>query len=81
MKEKIKEFVKVNKGNISRFIITMVITLAAALIGGSALAGGCIGTLALLGIDCMLDKVGMKLGDSDRPGILGIVLATLIALI
>ena len=81
MKEKIKKFIKENKGNISLFLITMVMTLVIAIISGSVIAGGCFGTITLLGIDYSSGKVGMMLGDSDRPGILGIVIGLLLALI
>ena len=81
MKERLKEYFTENKGNISKFIITMAMTLAVAIAGGSVIAGGCLGTLTLLGIDHLSGKVGMQLGDSARPGVLGIAIGLLLALI
>lgn len=84
MKQKALSFLRENKGGISLFLITLLATLVFSLpFGGirGSIVGGCFGTLALIGTSYLAGKVGMQLGDSDRPGITGIVIGILISAI
>lgn len=80
MKDKIINYLKENKGGFSLLVFTLVVTLLFGLTLG-ALVGGCFGTLSLIGLGYVASKVGMQFGDSNRPGIVGIVLGVLISLI
>lgn len=80
MKQKIKLFLAIYKGTISLFVITLAVTLVTAIVC-SPVAGACVGTLSLVGITYLAEKVGMMLGDSQKPGIVGIALGVLISLI
>lgn len=80
MKEKFITFLKRNKGNISLMLITMIVTLITAIISASVIIGGCLGVLSLLSIDYLSKAVGMQLGESNKPGILGIILGILLTL-
>ena len=80
MKTKILLFLMKNKGNLSLFLITFIATLLCGLLFGS-MAGGCLGILSLIGIDAVAESVHMRLGDTARPGILGITLGVLILIL
>lgn len=88
MKEKVLNFINENKGDISLFVIVFVVVLLVSaltsLCGADRLTETMLslsgGVLALLGIDTLGDKVGMRLGDNIRPAILAIIIGVWIAL-
>lgn len=89
MKEKVISFINENKGDISLFVIVFVVVLLVSaltsLCGADRLTEAMLslsgGVLALLGIDTLGEKVGMRLGDNIRPAILAIIIGVWIALI
>lgn len=78
MKQRIRSFIMESKGNISLLLLTLSVTLSTGLPFG-CIAGGCLGTITLVGVDYAASLVGMRLGDTDRPGIVGIALGVLIS--
>ena len=77
MKQKVLSFLKANKGSISLLLITLAVTLIFGLFI-NVITGACFGVLTLTSIEYLTHTVGMQLGDSNRPGIVGIVMGTLI---
>lgn len=78
MKQKVITFLKENKGTIVLFLLTFVVTLIFG-VAFTAIIGWCFGTLSLVGVNYAASLVGMRLGDTDRAGIVGIVLGVLIS--
>lgn len=89
MKQKILDFIKDNKGALSLFMIvflaTFIMGALAALCGAESLTqivlAACCGITFTMGISVLEKKVGMVLGNSNRPAVFGIMAGVLITLI
>lgn len=78
MEQKMKDFIMENRGTAVLFLLTLAVTVVSGA-ASSAVIGWCFGTLSLVGVDYAASLVGMRLGDTDRPGIVGIALGVLIS--
>lgn len=89
MKQKILDYFKDNKGSMSLFVIIFAVTIIMAIVASVFSAGDTTkaalaasgGIIAMMGIDKIEKSIGMQLGDSKDPAILGIISGVLIALI
>lgn len=81
-------FVARNKGETSLCIIMLAVTFVAALVASlfgasapsAALVGACCAQLFRTAFDTLLDRLGLALAATPRPAVIGIAVATLLAL-
>ena len=85
----IGSFLKKNKGSVSLFVITLIVTLVTAAITSlfgvflltKIVLSTTVGIITLMGISTLEELVGMKLSNSKRPAILGIIVGVWIILL
>lgn len=85
----VKNIFTKNKSTLSLFVIMLVITILTSAVSSlcnateltKTIMSASVSTSALMGIGSLEDLVGMKLGDTKRPAILGIIIGIWLMLI
>lgn len=86
MKEKLLVYLRLHKGGVSMFVLSLVFTLLGGLVAyalncrETGLVSMCTGVLSAMCINVSSESVGLRLSKGDRPAVLGVVLGTIITI-